>query len=75
MIFGPKTELLIAKLDDVGIGRDEAISWLEEVLCEQTAIATHYCTCHAKTQGPCGVCTQMGCQVWDFNQVAMPKMG
>lgn len=33
--------------------------------------AAHSCSCHAKNQGPCELCKQMGCEVWDFNQVAM----
>jgi hypothetical protein len=75
MILGPETEQLIAKLDDVGIDRNEAIAWLEEVFAEQTAMVTHSCSCHVKNQGPCEVCKGIGCEVWNFNQVAMPEVG
>lgn len=31
---------------------------------------THSCSCHAQEAGPCGVCKELGCKVWDFNKIA-----
>lgn len=33
----------------------------------------HSCSCHAQNRGPCLICRELGCQVWDFNEVAVPK--
>lgn len=30
----------------------------------------HTCSCHARNQGPCIVCKDLGCEVWDFNDYA-----
>jgi hypothetical protein len=34
-------------------------------------IVTHSCSCHVRNQGPCDICKVLGCEVWDFNQVAV----
>lgn len=31
----------------------------------------HSCSCHMRTQGPCDVCKTLGCEVFDFNEVAL----
>lgn len=33
-------------------------------------VVTHSCSCHDRTEGPCRLCKSLGCEVWDFNQVA-----
>jgi hypothetical protein len=33
-------------------------------------IINHVCSCHAKQWGPCTVCRQLGCEVWNYNPVA-----
>lgn len=34
-------------------------------------LANHSCSCHARNAGACDICKVLGCEVWDFNQVAM----
>lgn len=31
----------------------------------------HSCSCHVKNAGACPICKELGCEVWDFNQVAV----
>lgn len=51
---------------------DEEWAKLQELEAESLAISsvTHSCSCHVKNQGPCVICKEIGCEVWDFNQVA-----
>lgn len=74
LILGPETQQLINKLDDVGLDKVEATKWLEAIVSEQKALPTHSCSCHAQTKGPCLLCKELGCVVWDFNQVPLFEM-
>lgn len=70
--FGPKTQKLIEALVDLGYERENAQTWIEDVANELTAIPNHSCSCHTQGAGPCGICESLGCQVWDFNHIAVP---
>lgn len=39
---------------------------------EKAASPDHSCSCHARDRGPCVICKELGCEVWDFNQYALP---
>ena len=51
---------------------DEEWAELKKLESEDQTISkeTHSCSCHGRGQGPCDVCKELGCEVWDFNQVA-----
>lgn len=51
---------------------DEEWAELKKLEREPLVISavTHSCSCHAKNAGPCGICKELGCEVWDFNEVA-----
>lgn len=53
---------------------DEEWAALEELnkVNYEKEFVTHSCSCHARNAGPCDVCKVLGCEVWDFNQVAQP---
>lgn len=51
---------------------DEEWAKLLELEAEPLVVSaeTHNCSCHAKNQGPCPICKELGCEVWDFNTAA-----
>lgn len=55
---------------------DEEWAELQKLEAEPLAIsaATHSCSCHVKNAGPCPICKELGCVVWDFNYVAQPEI-
>lgn len=52
---------------------DEEWDKLQELEAEPLDIsaATHNCYCHSIDVGPCSICKELGCQVWDFDGVAL----
>lgn len=50
----------------------EALKELDEVDYIEEFVG-HSCSCHVKGEGPCIVCQKLGCEVFDFNRVAMPQ--
>lgn len=53
---------------------DEEWAKLKQLEDEPLAVSaeTHSCSCHPKNQGPCGICKELGCEVWDFNEYPKP---
>lgn len=55
---------------------DEEWAELQKLENESLSVSaeTHSCSCHPKNAGPCPICKELGCEVWDFNQaVVMPE--
>lgn len=49
---------------------DEEWAKLKELEAEDPKLDTsHSCSCHTQRKGPCDVCKDLGCLVWDFNEV------
>lgn len=45
-----------------------------ETLPKEEIPRDHSCSCHVKNAGPCMVCKEIGCEVWDFNEVAITPL-